>query len=394
MTAAVAIVLFCAVWTLSVLVGYPAWLALRARFFIRPASSGPNEPTITAIIPVHDGAWFLSAKLESILAADYPPEKLDILVLSDASSDGTDEIAKDYAQRFPGRVRFQRLPRGGKARALTAALPQVSAEVLLLTDVRQRLHPQCIRRMAEALHDPGVGVVSGNLKIQSGESAGEANVGLYWRYESWIRKNLSLVDSLMGATGPIYAMRRTLARPLPAGCILDDVWLPMQAVLAGYRSVLVQQAIAWDYPTSLNAEFARKVRTQAGLYQLTWQLPGLFSAQNRLRGPFLFIKLGRLLLPEVLILCLVASLWLPEALKWFALAAQGAFYGLALLDPWIPEANALKRATAPVRAFVVLLAAALFAVSVFFVEPERLWRQTQVRSPKPDDSSSGTDQPQ
>lgn len=380
MTTAAAIVSFCAAWTLVVLAGYPAWLAVRARHFGRPPCSGPNEPTITAIIPVHNGAQFLSAKLDSILAAEYPPEKLDILVLSDASSDGTDVLAEVYAQRFPHRVRFRRLVKGGKARALNAALPDVSAEVLLLTDVRQRLHPQCIRRLAEMLHDPEVGVVSGSLKILSGASLEEAYVGLYWRYESWIRENLGLVDSLMGATGPIYAIRRTLARPLPDGCILDDVWLPMQAILAGYRSVSDERAIAWDYPTSLDAEFSRKVRTQAGLFQLTWQLPGLFSLRNRLLGTFVFYKLGRLLLPEVLILGFLASMWLPSPWRWAALAGQGIFYGLALLDPWIREANPLKRVTAPVRAFVVLLAAALFAVSVFFVKPEALWKHTRVRT--------------
>ena len=387
MTIAVAIVFLCAGWTLLVLAGYPLWLALRAQLFGRPPRPGPNEPAITAVIPVHNGAQFLSAKLNSVLASDYPPEKLDVLVLSDGSTDSTDAIAEEYAQRFPSRVRFTRLPRGGKAAALNVAFSEVSSEVLLLTDVRQRLEPSCIRRLAEMLHDPQVGVVSGNLKILSGESAGEANVGLYWRYESWIRRNLSLTDSLMGATGPIYAMRRALVRPLPVECILDDVWLPMQAVLAGYRSVSDADAVAWDYPTNLDAEFARKVRTQAGLFQLIWQLPSLFSLRNRLRGPFLFYKLGRLLLPEVLLVGLAASLFLPPALRWTALAVQAGFYGLALLDPWVREASALKRATAPVRTFVVLLAAALCAVSIFFVKPEALWKHTRVRAPEPDQSA-------
>jgi cellulose synthase/poly-beta-1,6-N-acetylglucosamine synthase-like glycosyltransferase len=386
MTIAIVIVIFCAAWTLFVLAGYPMWLAVRARLFGRPPRSGPNEPTVTAVIPVYNGVQFLSAKLDSILASDYPTEKLDILVLSDASSDGTDQVVERYARRFPDRIRARHLPRGGKAAALNAALPEVNAEVLLLTDVRQQLHPDCVRRLAEMLHDPQVGVVSGNLKIHSGESLEEVHVGLYWRYESWIRSNLGRIDSLMGATGPIYAMRRKLAQPLPAGCILDDVWLPMQAVLAGYRSVLDEQAIAWDYPTSLDSEFARKVRTQAGLFQLTWQLPGLFSLRNRLHWPFLFCKLGRLLLPEILIVCLIASLCMPPAVRWPALALQGAFYGLALLDRWISDTSALKLATAPVRAFVVLLAAALFAVSIFFVAPERLWKHTKVRKPRAGES--------
>lgn len=391
MTTAIVIVISCAAWAIFVLAGYPVWLAVRARFFGRPTRHGPNEPIITAVIPVHNGVQFLAAKLESVLSSDYPPEKLDILVLSDGSDDGTDQVAEDYARRFPVRVRARHLTRGGKAAALNAAMSEVSAEVLLLTDIRQQLHPGCIRRLAEMLHDPQVGVVSGNLKIHLGDSSEEANVGLYWLYESWIRRNLGRLDSLMGATGPIYAIRRELVRPLPAGCILDDVWLPMQAVLAGYRSVLDEQAVAWDYPTSLDAEFGRKVRTQAGLFQLAWQLPGLFSLRNRLRWPFLFLKLGRLLLPEVLIVCLLASLCLPSALRWLALAGQAGFYGLALLDRWIPDASSPKRATAPIRAVVVLLGAALFAVSVFFVAPEKLWKHTKVRVLLPSESPSEPD---
>jgi len=380
MTTAIAIEICCAVWVLFVLAGYPVWLAVRARLSGRPVHPGPHEPSITAIVPVHNGAPFLAAKLDSILNSAYPSANLDVLVLSDASDDGSDGIAQEYARRFPDRVRFRRLARGGKAAALNAAFSEVSAEVLLLTDVRQRLHPDCVRRLAAMLHDPTVGVVSGNLRILRGESTEEVNVGLYWQYESWIRRNLGALDSLMGATGPIYALRRSLVRPLPANCILDDVWLPMQAVLAGYRSVLDEGAIAWDYPTNLDAEFARKVRTQAGVFQLTWQLPGLFSLRNRLRWPFLFLKLGRLLLPEVLILFFVVCFWLPPLWRWVLLVAQGVFYGLAAADLGVGEASALKRISAPVRAFVVLLAAALCAVSVFFVAPDKLWKQTRVRS--------------
>jgi len=385
MNPAAAILCFCALWIFWVLAGYPLSLAWQAKRHPRPARSAPFEPFITAVIPVHNGGPFLAAKLDSVLGSNYPPERLDILVLSDASSDSTDAVAAEYAARFPQRVRFRRLPRGGKAAALTTALPELTSEVLLLTDVRQRLHPDCVRLLAESLHDPDVGAVSGNLLILSGETSAEANVGLYWRYESWIRQSLGLTDSLIGATGPIYALRRTLARPLPASCILDDVWLPMQAVLAGYRSVWNQDAIAWDYPTNLDAEFVRKVRTQAGLFQLWWQLPGLMSSGNRLRWAFLSLKMGRLLLPEILILALLASCWLPAPWNWAALAAQSLFYLLAWCDSWVQDSSPLKRLTAPIRAFVVLLLAALCACSIFFRKPEDLWKKTQVRALTEDD---------
>jgi hypothetical protein len=177
-------------------------------------------------------------------------------------------------------------------------------------------------------------------------------------------------------------MRRSLVRPLPQGCILDDVWLPMQAVLAGYRSVFNAQAIAWDYPTSLDAEFDRKVRTQAGIYQLLRILPGLFSSRNRLRWTFLSLKFGRLLLPEVLLVIFAATFWLPGALRVILLAAQLGLFALALLDGMVPEGAAIKRVTAPIRAIVVLLAAALCATLIFFRSPEQLWKKTRVQTPQ------------
>ena len=377
---AVWIVAACAVWAAWVIAGYPLALALRARWFPRPPREGTCEPSVTAIVPVYNGAAFLAAKLDSILGSDYPAARLDVLVLSDESTDETDSIGAAFARRHPERVRFARLPKGGKAAALNAALPQVRSELVLMTDVRQRLQPDCVRLLAGMFADPEVGVASGNLVILSGESSGEANVGLYWQYESWIRENLGLTDSLLGATGPIYAIRRELVRPLPAGCILDDVWLPMQAVLAGRRSVWNKRAVAWDYPTSLDAEFDRKVRTQAGLFQLLWQLPSLWTFRNRLLWPFLFLKMGRLLLPEVLLVCFMAGFWLADPWRIGVLGGQAVFYALAAIDAWVPERTALKRLTAPLRAFVTLLAAALCAVAIFFVRPERLWKRTRVRA--------------
>ena len=388
MNAAAWIFSSCLAWVLWVIAGYPLWLALRAHFWSRPPRSGPCEPAMTAIIPVHNGVRFLTAKLESVLSSDYPPDKLNILILSDGSDDGTDDLAADFASQFPYRIRLLRLARAGKAATLNVALAEVTSDVLLFTDVRQRLDPACVRCLAETMHDPQVGVVSGDLLILAGDSVEEANVGLYRRYESWIRKNLSSTDSLLGATGSIYAIRRPLARSLPESCILDDVWLPMQAVLAGYRSVWNERAVAWDFPTGLQEEFVRKLRTQAGVFQLLWQLPGLFSPRNRLCWPFCVLKLGRLLMPEILLLCLLVSFWLPAPLRGLIVSGQLLFYALAMLDVFVPEHSLFKRATTPVRAFVILLTAALFAISIFFTTPDKLWKKTHVRTPRHDQPAS------
>lgn len=377
---AVILVGTCLVYILWVIAGFPLWLSRRASRHPQAALAGAYEPSITAVIPVHNGERFLAAKLDSVLASAWDPAKLDILVLSDASTDGTDRLAESYLPT--GRVRLARLPRGGKSAALNQALALTDREILVMTDVRQRLHPDCIPKLIARLRDPQVGVVSGNLLIMAGNSAAEANVGLYWKYESWIRSNLSRYDSLLGATGPIYALRRQLARPLPPTCLLDDVWLPMQAVLGGFRSVWEKDAIAWDYPTALDTEFNRKVRTQAGIYQLLRQEPRLLQSANRLRSHFVCLKLGRLFLPHVMLLMLAASFWLPGWIRVIALTGQFGFYTLAALDLLIGEGNPLKRLTGPARAFVTLLTAAFCAQAIFFVEPGRLWKVTYAPTTK------------
>ncbi len=383
MTVAAWVVLSCVVLVGWTLFGFPLLLAWRASR--RPASVKTDcawadvaLPTVTAVIPVHNGASFLAAKLDSVLASEYPADRLDIIVLSDGSTDATDAIAADYASR--GRVEFVRVIKGGKAAALSVAFPMVKADVVLLTDVRQVLKPDCVRQLVRCFDDPSIGAVSGTLRIRAGETSGEASTGLYWRYESWIRENLSRIDSVLGATGPIYAMRRSLVRPLPTGCILDDMWLPMQAVLEGYRAVLAGDAIAWDYPTSLTSEFTRKVRTQAGLYQLMSLEPRLLHPiRNRLFWSFVNLKLTRLLLLHVLLVALVASAFVPSPWREVLLGVQAAFYGAALLDRVMPEKAALKRLTAPIAAFLTLIGAAFCAQAILFRDPATLWKTTQVR---------------
>ena len=383
MTVAAWLVLVCGALVLWTLFGFPLLLAWRASRSAMPhvhviGAADENLPTVTAIIPVHNGERFLAAKLTSVLASKYPSSRLDVIVLSDGSTDGTDAIASEFATRE--RVRCVRLPKGGKAAALTVAFPMTRSDVVLLTDVRQQLDADCVRRLMSHFADPRIGVVSGTLRIRSGETAGEASTGLYWRYESWIRENLGRIDSVLGATGPIYAIRRSLVRSLPASCILDDMWLPMQAVLGGSRAVLDPAAIAWDYPTSLNSEFTRKVRTQAGLYQLLRLEPRLLDPmRNRLFWSFLNLKIARLLLSHVLIVAAVASAFLPMPWRVYALGAQALFYGLAMLDRFVANGSAIKRISAPIAAFVTLVGAAFCAQAIFFRDPASLWKTTTVR---------------
>ena len=138
--------------------------------------------------------------------------------------------------------------------ALNAAVPHAHGELLLLTDVRQILQPDCLARLVAVMADPAIGVVSGDLRIAKGANEEQSQTGLYWRYENWIRSNLAKVDSMLGATGPLYVIRRALFVPIPADSLLDDVYLPMSVHLAGHRLVLEQDAIAPTKAASRRAQ--------------------------------------------------------------------------------------------------------------------------------------------
>jgi cellulose synthase/poly-beta-1,6-N-acetylglucosamine synthase-like glycosyltransferase len=357
-----------------VLAGYPILLALRLRYFRRPPAAADVQPSVSFVIAVFNGEKFLLDKLRSVLALDYPRDKIEIFVVSDGSTDATESIAGMFAAEG---VQLIRLERGGKCAALNAAIPRATGDVLILTDVRQVLEPSSVTFLVRSFADPHVGVVSGRLVIRAGNSQQETDIGLYRRFESWIRESLSQLDSMFGATGAFYAMRRELAVPLPPDILLDDMYLPLQgAYHRGFRCVVEPRAVAYDYPTDRSVEFRRKVRTLAGNYQLLWDCPWLLGPANRGWLDFWSYKVGRLLLPHLLMLMAVTSLFLPEPWRWLAIGGQAGFYGLALADPWLPEKSAPKRLSSPIRTFVVMMAAAVTALSVLFVPARDLWTVT------------------
>lgn len=362
----------CLTW---VLVGWPLWLKWRAVNWPRPFRTGGEPLSVSMVICVRNGEAHLRRKLESIFALDYPHELLEVLVVSDGSTDRTDAIAGEFSGQG---VKLLRVPFGGKPAALNAALEVVGGEILLITDVRQVLEQQSVRRLIAGFADPQVGVISGELLFMDSATNEEANIGSYRKFENWIRRQLTLVDSMLGATGCFYAIRRKLARPLPPETLLDDVYIPMGAFFAGYRLVAEPEARVYDYPTSLATEFPRKVRTLAGNYQLLKLYPQLLGPKNRMWTDFVSYKLGRLMMPYLLLALLISSFWLPPVWREAFVGAQLAGYGMATIDGWLPEGLALKKVTALARTFGVMMLAALCATSVLFVPAQRLWMPTQM----------------
>jgi len=360
-----------------VLIGYPLLLEVWARFLPKPIIKREHFAPVSVIIPVRNGERWLRRKIESVLAQDYPAELREIIIVSDGSTDSTEAIATEYANRG---VRLLSVIAGGKPAALNAAVPAARGELLFLTDVRQTLRSDCLRRLVACMADPAVGVVSGNLQIRTGTTEEEHNTGLYWRYENWIRRNLARVDSMLGATGPVCMVRRSLYVPIPPDSLLDDVYLPLSIHLQGYRLVLEEEAIALDEPTKLDSEFRRKVRTQAGIVQLIGSFPGLFSSRNRMRFHFLSLKVGRLLLPYLLVITLVSSLALPAPWRWPIATPQFVFWLLAVFDPWLKPGSILKKMTSTPRAFAVLVVSASCALQILFVPPRKLWIEARTNT--------------
>jgi cellulose synthase/poly-beta-1,6-N-acetylglucosamine synthase-like glycosyltransferase len=328
---------------------------------------------------VRNGARWIESKLDSLLGSEYPPEMIRILVVSDGSTDATNDLVARYSD---ARVNLIALPPGGKATAVNRGIELASGEIIVLTDVRQQFDREALSHLVSCFADPEVGVVTGELLIREGLSKEEFNTGLYWRYEKWIRKNLNRIDAMLGATGSIYAIRRELAAPMPPNTLLDDVYVPFSVVSKGYRIYFDDQARAYDLPTSLHSEFWRKVRTQAGVYQITFSFPNLLWPGNPRCIHWVSHKIGRLLLPFALITIAVTSFSLPEPFRRMAIGGQAVFYCLAACDRFVGETNPLKRVTGVLRTFVVLVAAALCALAVFALPAQRLWKETRVNSPR------------
>lgn len=360
-------------------IGYPIILSVLARRSNAPVCKEFFPQRVSVLLPVLNGERWICDKLASILALDYPPELIEVIVVSDGSTDRTDELVRSIQD---SRVKLIRVERGGKPRALNAAMAQARGEVLFFTDVRQPLDSQSLRQLVACLRDPKVGAASGELVLLQGSTNSESNSGLYWRYEKWIRKHLSEIDSVPGTTGCIYAMRRDLAEQIPETMLADDMYLPITAFLKGFRVIFDGSSRAFDQPMALKTEFRRKVRTLAGVYQVIAAYPSLLGPHNRMWFHFVSHKAGRLILPWLLLINIVASFYLPAPWRVIALAAYFALFAAAALDSIVPEGWTAKIASSAANTFVGLMAATMFAATVFVIPNRYFWKVTTTSAQK------------
>lgn len=354
--------------------GYLAWLWVRKLWRVRPVGRAPFVPSISVILVVRNEESHVEAKLRSLAGMNYPAEQVEIIAVSDGSTDGTNLILSRFARDCGLRVLLEERSRG-KAAGINRALEVAGGEIVVFTDARQTIVNDSVLRLTENFADAAVGCASGELIL--GDPATGENVkgmGLYWKIEKITRELESASGSVIGATGALYAVRRNLLLQLPPETILDDVFIPMQVARQGYRVVLDARARIWDVPDlGTTREFARKVRTLTGIYQLLQMQSWLLSGNNPVRFEFVSHKLLRLVVPFALCAELVSSFVLSASLYRCALVLQLVFYGLSIWGSLRLRWNPLARIADAAFTFVLLNAAAAVAFANFVSGRRPAW---------------------
>lgn len=348
--------------------GYPlALLALTAWRRLPNDSSLPLPPTgplpsVSLLIAAHNESGFIRRRIENALATEYPSAALEIMVASDGSTDGTDDIVNEYGDQGVRLVRQE--PRAGKASALNLAIPLASGDLVILSDANTFFDPDAIGKLQRSLDDPSVAVAVGRLTLVDSDTGTNAD-GLYWRLENVLKARAGAVGAVPGANGAIYAFRRPDYSSIPAGTILDDLVNPLQIVgRRGGQIVYVPGARAVEEtPGSWRDEFHRRTRIGAGGFQalpLVWSR--IWDQRGWLRFTLVSHKVCRWFSPFALIVALVATGGLAAmgsapARAFLALQLFGYAAGLSAL--WLPPGGGIVRKMARLPGMFISLNAAI-----------------------------------
>jgi cellulose synthase/poly-beta-1,6-N-acetylglucosamine synthase-like glycosyltransferase len=373
----------CAGVVVYVYVGYPLLLRLVHLLVGRTPVHEPTlEPPLTLVISAFNEESSIREKLDNTLQLDYPAQRLQVLVVSDASDDRTDEIVREYAARG---VTLLRMPeRGGKTVGLNAALREANGEVVVFSDANAMYRRDALRRLSAPFADPAVGAVVGESTYHDSETASEASESLYWKYETAIKRLESETGSVVGGDGAIYAIRRSLYVPMRADALSDFV-NPLQIVKSGHRCLYEPAAQSVEKAAEgFDREFRRKVRIVNRAWRAMLSMPELL---NPFRYGFFAVKLIshkllRWLAPLFLLVLLVSSLALAgrSPLYAWALVAQLAFYALALAGHVLRQRERMPRLlSVPYYFSMVNIASARGILEAFKGETYTTW--TTARAP-------------
>lgn len=332
--------------------GFPVILWLMRKLHVAKIARAPlpDSLSVSIIIAVHNEERNIEAKLTDCFQLDYPPDRLEVIIVSDNSTDRTEEIAREFGVRDP-RVRLLvGEGRSGKSAAQNLGVQHARGDILFFTDADTRMRPETLKVLIENFADPKIGLVTADVYLgQPGNAVAEGQ-GMYWRFELFLRKLESELGILATGSGQLLMMRRELFRPIQP-MYGDDCVLPLDVRLQGYRVVQDTRVIVYDtMPSSITGELRARVRMTARNWTGTLSRPGVL---NPFRFPVtawaLFShKLLRWLTPSFLAVMLLANVALALRGQWIALCVlQVAFYAGA----WIGWLRARKGAPAWVFAY-------------------------------------------
>jgi cellulose synthase/poly-beta-1,6-N-acetylglucosamine synthase-like glycosyltransferase len=325
----------CASLLAYVYIGYPVLVGILAKLFPQPAMSLDQvELSVSLIISAYNEAPVIAAKIENSLALAFPAERLEVIVVSDCSDDGTDEVVRGCAGRGVRLIRQnQRL---GKSAALNYAVPQAGGSILVFSDANAMYQPDAVRRLVRHFSNPKVGYVVGNARYyeKGTESSSAQSEGLYWKLETYLKRKESIFGSVVGGDGAIYAIRRELYSPLLPTDI-NDFLNPLQIVTRGYTGVFEPAAVCYEEAAeNFGQEYRRKVRIISRSLNALRRVPEALNPLLHTRHWFLLVsqKVLRWFAPFFMILCFAASLslWRVPFYK-IAFLLQAVFYALALV---------------------------------------------------------------
>jgi glycosyltransferase involved in cell wall biosynthesis len=310
--------------------GFPLLVLARAAVRPRPITTADVRPRISVLIAAHNEADAIGSKLESVLATAYPEDRREVIVASDGSDDGTEDVVRRYEA---GGVRLLALPRVGKAAALNAAIAAATGEVLVFTDANSALEPDALAALVRPFADPSVGGVAGDQRYrkQGDEAAVAGGERSYWGFDRVLKVAESRAGNAISATGALYAVRRELVGEVPEG-VTDDFATSTGVIAAGSRLVFAPEAVAWEpVAASGEVEFGRKVRV------MTRGLRGVLVRRELLdvrRHGFYAVQLlshkvlRRLMVVPLLVLAVASpALWRRGRLYRLATVGQVCFYG-------------------------------------------------------------------
>lgn len=361
---------------------FPALVLARGRLRPRPFAVSDDTPCVTIIVAAHNEAAVIGAKLRNLLDLDYPPDRRELVVASDGSTDGTDGIAAGFGAEG---VRVLSLPRGGKAAALEAAVARSAGEILVFTDANSMFAPGALRALVRPFADPAVGGVAGNQVYSAGTddatSTGERG---HWDLDRRLKAAESAAGNVIAATGAIYAIRRALFRPIPEG-VNDDFYESLSVIASGARLVFAPDAVATE-PTSASreAEYRRKVRVLMRGLRCAISTPVLFDPRRH--GFYSLQLLSHKVLMRTMALPLVAlavsapALWRRGLIYRVATLGQAVSYALAAIGALAAEHPIARRKPFAIPAYFCLVQAASLEATVRVLRGRRVDRWTPERT--------------